>query len=108
MQSSPWTAGFDWKSKPPCIPEPGQEYDKHEASTAEPPTEMDIDEEPLRKKRREDDSLYIMEINPGPDNSLAWEMHFGDRRREHFGIKIGRPYDVDQRGACRVPGVCPP
>ena len=67
-------------------------------------------QKPLRKKRRESDSLYIMGIDPGDDS---------DRRmcRHVFGLKIGRTWDVDERSktmaramplneaARRVPGM---
>ena len=68
--------------------EPDLEFDKR--------AECDASEETSRKKRREEDSLYIMEIDPGDE---------GDRRlcRHVFGLKIGRAYDVDER--CKSP--CP-
>ena len=53
-------------------------------------TEREASEEPSRKRRRQDDSLYILEIDPGDE---------ADRRlcRHVLGIKIGRTYDVDER-----------
>ena len=67
------------------------------SSTPLPELEPDLEcdrriasEEPSRKRRRQDDSLYILEIDPGDET---------DRRlcRHVFGIKIGRTYDVDER-----------
>ena len=62
--------------------EPDLEFDRRDASVES--------EEPPRKKRRESDAPYIMEIDPGDE---------GDRRlcRHVFGLKIGRTYDVGER-----------
>ena len=68
---------------PPIIElEPDLEFDRREASAES--------EEHPQKRRRVDDSLYIMEIDPGDE---------ADRRlcREVFGLKIGRTWDVDER-----------
>ena len=61
--------------------EPDLEFDRR--------TERDASEEPSRKRRREDDSLYMMEIDPGDA---------GDRLCRHvFGLKMGRTYYVDEK-----------
>ena len=63
--------------------EPDLEYDRRESSVGT--------EEPPQKKRREADSLYIMEIDPGGSDILR------DRCRKMFGLKIGRAGDVEER-----------